>query len=91
MILGIYGVSERVLRMVLLKHGREVSSLLRINVMFYSQNTNILTPKPKFSFRHLKQGIQEFHRKCVLVPAEKTSNIVVVGRAYKGTDSNEML
>ena len=32
-------------------------------IKFYSQNTNLLPPKPKSSFRHLKQGIQEFHRK----------------------------
>ena len=34
--------------------------------------------KPKSSFRHLKQGIQEFHRKYVLVPADKTANNVVL-------------
>ena len=28
----------------------------------------------KSSFRHLKQGIQEFHRKYVLVPADKAAN-----------------
>ena len=27
-------------------------------IKFYSQNTNLLPPKPKCSFRHLKQGIQ---------------------------------
>ena len=46
--------------------------------MFYSHNTNFLPPKPKSSFRHLKQSIQEFHRKYVLVPADKASNIIVV-------------
>ena len=30
------------------------------------------------SFRHFKQGIQEFHRKNVLVPADKAANNVVV-------------
>ena len=30
---------------------------------FYSLNTNVLPTKPKSSFRHLKQGIQEFNRK----------------------------
>ena len=39
-------------------------------IKFYSQNTNLLPPKPKSSFRHLKQGIQEFHNKYVLVPAD---------------------
>ena len=34
--------------------------------------------KPKSSFRHLKHGIQEFHRKYVLVPADKAANKVVV-------------
>ena len=29
-------------------------------------------------FRHLKQGIQEFHRKYVLVPADKVANNSVV-------------
>ena len=47
-------------------------------IKFYSQNTNLLPPKPKCSFRHLKQGIQEFHRKYVLVPADKAANNVVV-------------
>ena len=47
-------------------------------IKFYSQNTNLLPPKPNFSFRHLKQGIQEFHRKYVLVPADKAANNVVV-------------
>ena len=29
-------------------------------IKFYSQNTNLLPPKPKCTFRHLKQGIQDF-------------------------------
>ena len=47
-------------------------------IKFYSQNTNLLPPKPKSSFRHLKQGIQEFRRKYVLAPADKAANNVVV-------------
>ena len=47
-------------------------------IKFYSQNTNLLPPKPKSSFRHLEQGIQEFHRKFVLVPADNAANNVVV-------------
>ena len=39
-------------------------------IKFYSQNTNLLLPKPKSTFRHLKQGVQDFHRKYVLVPAD---------------------
>ena len=45
-------------------------------IKFYSQNTYLLPPKP--SFKHLKQGIQEFQRKYVLVPADKAANNVVV-------------
>ena len=48
------------------------------SIKFHSQNTNLLPPKPKSSFRHLKQGIQEFHRKHVLVPA----NVVFVCRLH---------
>ena len=47
-------------------------------IKLYSNNTNLLPPKPKSSFRHLKQGIQEFHRKYVLVPADKAANTIVV-------------
>ena len=47
-------------------------------IKFYSQNTYLLPPKPKSIFRHLEQGIQEFHRKYVLVPADKAANSVVV-------------
>ena len=47
-------------------------------IKFYSQNTNLLPPTPKSSFRHLKQGIQEFHRKYFLVPTDKAANIFVV-------------
>ena len=62
---------------------RDPSHFHIILMYLYSQNTNLLLPKPKSSFRHLKQGIQEFHRKYVLVPADKpANNIVVVCRLY---------
>ena len=52
-------------------------------IKFYSQNTNLLPPKPKSTFRHLKQGIKDFHRKYVLVPADKAvNNVVVVWRLH---------
>ena len=54
-------------------------------IKFYSQNTNLLPPKPKSSFRHLKQGIQEFHRKYVLVPA-----VVVCRLHYINTLKQEL-
>ena len=52
-------------------------------MLFYSNALDLLPPKPKLSFRYLKQGIQEFHRKYVLAPADKAANnVVVVWRLY---------
>ena len=48
------------------------------HVLFYSNNLDVLPTKPKLSFRYLKQGIQEFHRKYVLPPADKAANNAVV-------------
>ena len=45
-------------------------------------NLDLLPAKPKFSFRHLKQGIQEFQRKYVLVPAYTAANVVIVWRLH---------
>ena len=47
-------------------------------ISFYCNNLDLLPPKPKFTFQHLKKGIQEFHRKFVLAPADKAANNVVV-------------
>ena len=85
---------------------RSILTIVDKRIKFYSQNTNLLPPKPKSSFRHLKQGIQEFHRKYVLVPADKAANNVVVvcrlhyvntlkqeldgTRAYLETDTDEV-
>ena len=57
---------------------RSIFTIVNKRIKFYSQNTYLLALKPKSSFRHLKQGIQEFHRKYVLVPADKAANNVVV-------------
>ena len=85
---------------------RSIFTIVDKRIKFYLQNTNLLPPKPKSSFRHLKQGIQEFHRKYVLVPADKAANNVVVvcrlhyvntlkqeldgTRAYLETDTDEV-
>ena len=54
-----------------------------MNVLFYSNNRNLLPSKPKLSFWYLKQGIQEFYRKYVLALADKdANNVVVVWRLY---------
>ena len=47
-------------------------------VLFYSSILDLLLPTPKLSFRYLKQGIHEFHRKYLLAPADKAANNVVV-------------
>ena len=57
-------------------------------IKFYSQNTNLLPPKPKTSLRHLRQGIQEFHWKYVLVPADRA--VVVCRLHYINTLKQEL-
>ena len=47
-------------------------------ISFYSNNLNLLPPKPNLSFRHLKQGIQQFHGKFVLALADKAGNNAIV-------------
>ena len=54
-----------------------IFNIIYRRISFYSQNTNMLPCKPKISYRYLKSGIQEFHRKYVLVPADKAANNVV--------------
>ena len=54
-----------------------IFKIINRRISFYSQNTNILSRKPKISYRYLKLGIQEFRRKYVLVPADKAANNVV--------------
>ena len=56
-----------------------ILKLVNKRISYYSQNTNLLPPKPKTSLRHLKLGIQEFHKKYVLASADKVAyNVVVV-------------
>ena len=74
MILVIDGVNERVLKIMLLKNGKEVSSLSWINALSFIHKILIFY----LLFRHLKQGLKEFHRKYVLVPADKAANNVIV-------------
>ena len=57
---------------------KRINAHPKYSLSFYSHNTNLLPPKPKSSFRHLKQGIQEFYRKYVLVPVDKPANNIVV-------------
>ena len=52
--------------------------ILDTHILFNCHNTNLLPPKPKSSFRHLKRGIKDFHMKYVLVPADKAANNDVI-------------
>ena len=56
----------------------KIFKIIDERVLFYSNNLDLLPPQPKLSFRYLKQGIQGFHRKYVLAPADKAANNVVV-------------
>ena len=78
MFLVIDGVNESVECNAMKEWKLSFFNIVDKRIKFYSQNTNLLPPKPKSSFRHLKHGIQEFHRKYVLVPADKAANNVVV-------------
>ena len=71
---------------------RSIFTIVDKRIKFYSQNTNPLPLKPKSSFRHLKQGIQEFHSKYVLVPADKAANnaVVVCRPHYVNTFKQEL-
>ena len=55
-----------------------IFNIIGRRISFYSQNTNIVPRKPRINYRYLKLGIQEFHRKYVLVPADKAANNVDV-------------
>ena len=44
----------------------------------YCNTLDLLPPKPKFTFRHMKKGVQEFHRRFVLAHADKAINNAVV-------------
>ena len=56
----------------------KIFKIIDERVLFYFNNLDLLPPKPKLSFRYLKHGIQEFHRKYVLAAADKAANNVVV-------------
>ena len=55
-----------------------IFKIIGSRISFYCNNLDLLPPKPKFTFRNLKKGVQEFNRKFVLAPADKGVNNVVV-------------
>ena len=57
---------------------RNIFKIVDSRIAFYKTNVHLLPPKPRTSLRHLKKGIQEFHSKFVLVPADKASNNIII-------------
>ena len=47
-------------------------------ISFYCNNLDLLPPKHKFTFRNLKKGIQEFHWRFVLAPADKAEKDTIL-------------
>ena len=74
----IVGASESMLSVILKDWKLTIFKIIDRRISYYSQNTNMLPRKPKINYRYLKSGIEEFHRKYVLVPADKAANNVVV-------------
>ena len=56
----------------------KIFKIIDRRISFYSQNTNMLPRKPKISYRYLKPGIEEFHWKYVLVPANKAAKTLLL-------------
>ena len=57
---------------------KSILKIIDTRINFYNANPSLLPPRPRFSFRNLKLGIQEFHNKFVLVPADKAANNVII-------------
>ena len=75
----IVGASDSTLSVMHYKNWKlNIFKIIDRRISFYSQNTNMLPCKPKISYHYLKYCIEEFHRKYVLVPADKAANNVVV-------------
>ena len=53
-------------------------NLIDSRTSLYSNNLDLPPKHTRFTFRDLKKGPQEFHRKFVLVPADKTANNAAV-------------
>lgn len=56
----------------------QVLYIVNTRIDFYKSNNQLLPPKPKTSYRYLKNEFQKFHSNFVLVPADKASNNVII-------------
>ena len=57
---------------------KRIFEIVDKRIAFYTSNTHLLPPKPRFSYRHLKRAFQNFHSNFVFVPADKASNNVII-------------
>ena len=57
---------------------RAIFDIIDSRIKFYSSNTHLLPPKPRFTLRHLKKDVSAFHSKFVLVPADKAANNIII-------------
>ena len=57
---------------------KQIFKIIDTRISFYKRNIALLPPRPRFNFRHLKRGIQDFHNRFVLTPADKASNNVII-------------
>ena len=48
-----------------------IFNIIDSRILFNCNYLDLLPPYYKFTFRNFKQGVQEFHRKFVIAPADK--------------------
>ena len=84
------GVRESMLNLVVLNTLKlNIFNITDSRISVYSNNFDLLPPKHKSTFRNLKKGVQEFHKKFALTSADKAaSNVVVVWKMYYMTYIN---
>ena len=70
-----YSVSKKIRAETI---GLKIFKIIDSGISFYCNNFDLLPPKPKFTFRRLKRGVQECHRRFVLAHVDKVANNVVV-------------
>ena len=57
---------------------KAIFEIIDKRISFYRAHPDLLPPKPKLSYRHLKKSISKFHSKYVMVPADKASNNIII-------------
>ena len=47
-------------------------------ISFYCNNLALLPPKPKYTLRSFKKGVQKFHRKFIFAPADNHISFISI-------------